>query len=146
MTGGDADSRAASAPVPVAASPPGDAGVLVPAKPDPSTTRTADAAPPASSFPSGSEDRIVRATKAANQALDASYAEHAKKTPPAEAPAHTGPWVREADAHVAGDVAKGLTITFSRTPPAGFSAQATVTVSASGEVKVRSAVARFASD
>jgi hypothetical protein len=59
---------------------------------------------------------------------------------------HPGPWVGAEGALVTGDATAGWQVRFSRLPPAGFSHEATATVSPAGRVVVVSATVAFSPD
>lgn len=88
-------------------------------------------------------DAVARATQVANGALDKAYAQFVKKAQ--VAPSHSGPWVRAASV-VKGNLKAGWDVTFSQTPPAGFSHEALIHVSPRGEVTVKKAEAGFSPD
>jgi hypothetical protein len=81
----------------------------------------------------------------ANAALDASYAEYAKR-PKAIAPPHEGPWVVPARAQVSGSAKKGYSLSWTQAATAGFEYDVKVTISPKGEIKVVSAHALFSPD
>lgn len=121
--------------------PPVDAGVPD-AAPRPATP---DASPPplVTGPVTSQEDAVARAARAADSALDKAYAAHVKKVQ--IAPTHTGSWTRGVSQDVK-SVAAGWEIRFSSHPPAGFSYEAVVHVSAQGDVAVKKATAEHASD
>ncbi|HQY60723.1 MAG: hypothetical protein IPQ09_03695 [Myxococcales bacterium] len=120
-------------------SPPVDAGA-----PDAPATKPDASPPPVLSGPVRSqEDAVSRAARAADAALDKAYAAHVKKVQ--IAPTHTGSWTRGVGQE-AKSVTSGWEIRFASHPPAGFSYEAVVHVSAQGEVAVKKASANHASD
>lgn len=119
--------------------PPVDAGVpdAPPPKPDASL-------PPLATGPvTSQEDAVARAARAADSALDKAYGAHVKKVQ--IAPTHTGSWTRGVSQEVK-TIATGWEIRFASHPPAGFSYEAVVQVSAQGEIAVKKASAEHASD
>jgi hypothetical protein len=124
-----------------APAPPVDAG-LPDAPPRPATPDGSP--PPLLTGPvTSEEDAVARAARAADGALDKAYATHVKKVQ--IAPTHTGSWTRGVSQEVK-RVGSGWEIRFASHPPAGFSYDAVVTVSAQGEVAVKKASAEHASD
>ena len=119
--------------------PPADA-----AAPD-ATPPKADASPPPlhTGPVTSQEDAVARAARAADAALDKAYAAHVKKVQ--IAPTHAGSWTRGVSQDVK-SVASGWEIRFASHPPAGFSYEAVVHVTARGDVAVKKASAEHASD
>lgn len=123
-----------------------DAGADAPAlKVDGGDASPRDASPPPlrSGPVTSQEDAVARASRAADIALDKSYAAHVKKVQ--IAPTHTGSWT----GGIAQDVkatAAGWEIRFAHHPPAGFSHEAVVYVSPQGELVVKKASAEHANE